>query len=202
MSFPNELIREKDSNSIKKHDLNNCSEIIYIKVTPTKPVLPLMPDDFNEQQEKEVLANCPKIDLRTVKNKESITEFLIELFSYYYDIPKNLIHPKSDLVNDIERYLWARELGVSFEDVTYGRVFCGEDDNGNAIGGIEDRGMMIAILYMTDFSKLVGIELVDNEDQATFCAEEHEFASYYECDTISDLSDLIYSVRLRLTGSN
>ncbi len=202
MSLPNKPVNKKNSNSLKKHDSNNHSQIIYIKITPTKPVLPLMPDDFNEQQEKEVLANCPKIDLRTVKNKESITEFLIELFSYYYDIPKNFIHPQSDIVNDIERYVWARELGVSFEGVTYGRVFCSEDDNGNAIGGIEDRGMMIAMLYMTDFSKLVGIELVDNEEQATFCAEEHEFTSYYECDTISDLSDLIYSVRLRLINSN
>jgi len=63
-----------------------------------------------------------------------------------------------------------------------------------ASGGLEDRGMMIAMFYMTDLSDLLGLHEVDNKNEATFIAEENEFGSYFDCETINELSTLIYSV--------
>lgn len=168
---------------------------MYIRIIPTTPVLPLTPNEYpDNQQESGVLSQCPRIDLRTVNNQDEITEFLIRLFAYYFDIPASFIHPQSRIVDDIERFVWAKELGVDIENVTYGRIFCDKDSDGKAIGGMEDRGMMIAMMYLSDFSDLIGIKEVDLASKDTFEAERDEFGSYYDCNTVEDLSALIYSV--------
>lgn len=174
---------------------DKTANVMYIRIMPTTPVLPLTPNEYpDDQHESEVLAQCPRIDLRTVNHQEEITEFLIRLFAYYFDIPASFIHPQSRIVDDIERYVWAKELGVDIENVTYGHIFCDKDSDGRVIGGIEDRGMMIAMMYLTDFSDLIGIEEVDLASIATFEADRDKFGCYYECNTIAELSTLLYSV--------
>ncbi|WP_170962879.1 hypothetical protein, partial [Vibrio sp. F13] len=123
---------------------------------------------------------CPTIHLSVTTSHKQITAFLIELFAYYFELPQEKIKPDSDLADDIERMVWARELDVPFEDVTYGRIFCGKDEDGNAVGGMEDKGIMIATMFMLDFSDLVGIKEVDNAAGATFEALDDEFGSYYD----------------------
>ncbi len=78
--------------------------------------------------------------------------------------------------------------------MTYGRIFCGKDEEGNAVGGMEDRGIMIATMFMTDFSNLIGIKEVGSAADATIEARDDEFGSYFECVTITELADLVYSV--------
>ncbi|ABM04197.1 hypothetical protein Ping_2466 [Psychromonas ingrahamii 37] len=175
---------------------------MFIKLSPSNTVLPLtFEDDLNTQQEAELLAQCPTIDLTQVSSKEQVTQHLIDLFAYYFQLPTELINEQSDIVNDIERYVWARDLGVTFEDVTYGRIFCGNDNEGNLTGGIEDRGIMIATMYMTDFPDLIGIKVIDDRQNATFEAEDDEFGSYYDCNTVNELSTLVFSVCKKLNAA-
>lgn len=172
---------------------------MYLKISQSKPVLPLLDDDLlTEQAEQELLAKCPAINLHQIEHQQQVTNFLIALFAYYFGLPADSISPEHSIVDDIERQVWAKELEVDFKDVTYGRLFCGTDEKGNATGGLEDKGMMIAMFYMTDLANLLGIHEVDKATEATFRAEENEFASYYDCETINDLSTLIYSVCVKL----
>ncbi|MCA0936688.1 ImmA/IrrE family metallo-endopeptidase [Vibrio alginolyticus] len=172
---------------------------LYIKISPTVPMLPITLDaDLTEEQEQALLATCPTIHLSATTSHQEITEFLIDLFAYYFELPKEKINAQSDLVDDIERQVWARELGVSFEEVAYGRIFCSTDEQGNAVGGMEDRGIMIATMFMMDFSALAGIKEVGSAADATFEARDDEFGSYYDCKTIANLADLIYSVCKKL----
>lgn len=201
MSYPEQQATQEELNILKKLDnMNKEAKPMYIKIIPTSPVLPqTLDDDLSEEQEKRLLEKCPRIHLSSATSHEQITTFLIELFAYYFELPQNKIKPDCDLVDDIERMVWARELGVSFEDVTYGRIFCGRDEEGNVAGGMEDRGIMIAMMFMTDFSDLVGIKEVDNAADATFEAMDDEFGSYYDCKTIADLADLIFTVCEKLS---
>ncbi|PMH44652.1 hypothetical protein BCU68_12450 [Vibrio sp. 10N.286.49.B3] len=181
------------------NEVNKQVEPIYIKVSPTLPVLPqTLEDDLTKEQELALLTRCPKIYLSAETNLQQIIEFLIDLFSYYFELPKNMLTPESDLIDDIERQVWARELGVPYDDVTYGRIFCSKDDKGNIVGGIEDRGLMIATMFMLDFADLIGIKEVNNVSDATFEAANDEFGNYYDCNTISDLANLLYTVCMKL----
>ncbi|MDH5918901.1 hypothetical protein [Vibrio splendidus] len=203
MSYPEQQATQEELKTLEKLDnMTKEAKPIFIKITPTSPVLPqTLNDDLSEGQERLLLAKCPTIHLSVTTSHKQITAFLIELFAYYFELPQNKIRPDSDLADDIERMVWARELGVSFEDVTYGQIFCGQDEDGNAVGGMEDKGIMIATMFMLDFSDLVGIKEVDNTADATFEAMDDEFGSYYDCATISDLVDLIFTVceKLKLT---
>ncbi|MCL1067229.1 hypothetical protein L2735_10460 [Shewanella olleyana] len=172
---------------------------IYIKISPTSPVLPLFSEGvLTKEKELEVLSQCPRIHLSAATSYQQVTLFLIELLSYYFCIPKGNITEQSGLVDDIERLVWAKELSVSFEDVNYGRVFCGKDKEGNPVGGIEDKGMIISMMYMTDFSQLVGINVVNDVSQSTFEALDNDFGNYYECETVGELAELVYSVCKKL----
>ncbi|WP_447079591.1 hypothetical protein [Vibrio alginolyticus] len=196
MNYPEQPATHEELKILEKLD-NMAKEAkpIFIKIAPTSPVLPqTLDDDLSEEQEQLLLAKCPTIHLSATTSHEQITAFLIELFAYYFELPQNKIRPDSDLADDIERMVWARELDVPFEDVTYGRIFCGQDEDGNAVGGMEDKGIMIATMFMLDFSDLVGIKEVDDAADATFEAMDDEFGSYYDCATISDLADLIFTV--------
>lgn len=203
MNYPEQPATQEELKILEKLDnMTKEAKPIFIKIAPTSPVLPqTIDDDLSEEQERLLLAKCPTIHLSATTSHEQITAFLIELFAYYFELPQDKIKPDSDLADDIERMVWARELGVSFEDVTYGRIFCGQDEDGNAVGGMEDKGIMIATMFMLDFSDLVGIKEVDDVADATFEAMDDEFGSYYDCATISDLADLIFTVceKLKLT---
>ncbi|MEZ8882547.1 hypothetical protein AB4559_06240 [Vibrio sp. 10N.222.51.C8] len=203
MDYPEPPVTKEEIATFEKLDeMNKEMKSMYIKISPTAPVLPqTLDDDLSEEQERLLLAKCPTIHLSATTSHGQITAFLIELFAYYFELPQDKIKPDSDLADDIERMVWARELGVSFEDVTYGRIFCGQDEDGNAVGGMEDKGIMIATMFMLDFSDLVGIKEVDDAADATFEAMDDEFGSYYDCATISDLADLIFTVceKLKLT---
>lgn len=200
MIYPEQQVTQEELNILKKLDnMNKEAKPMYIKIVPTSPVLPqTLDDDLSEEQERQLLEKCPRIHLSSATSHEQITTFLIELFAYYFELPQVKIKPGSDLADDIERMVWARELGVSFKDVTYGRIFCGQDEDGNAVGGMEDKGIMIATMFMLDFSNLVGIKEVDNATDATFEAMDDEFDSYYDCATVTELADLIYSVCTKL----
>lgn len=203
MNYPEQHATQEELNILKElENMNKEAKPIFIKIVPTSPVLPqTLDDDLSEEQERLLLAKCPRIHLSSATSHEQITAFLIELFAYYFELPQDKIKPDSDLADDIERMVWARELGVSFEDVTYGRIFCSKDEDGNAVGGMEDKGIMIATMFMLDFSDLVGIKEVDNAADATFEAMDDEFGSYYDCATVSELADLVFTVceRLKLT---
>ncbi|CAM4206571.1 hypothetical protein [Vibrio neonatus] len=200
MNYPEQPARQEELNTLQELDkINKEVKPMYIKIVPTSPVLPqMLDDDLSEKEERLLLTKCPTIHLSATTSHEHITTFLIELFAYYFELPQDKIKPDSDLVDDIERMVWARELGVSFENVTYGRIFCSRDEDGNAVGGMEDRGIIIAMMFMLDFSDLVGIKEVDNAVDATFEAMDDEFGNYNDCATINDLSDLIYSVCRRI----
>lgn len=200
MYYPEQTLTGNDLKALEQtKDMKKEVNPLYIKISPTSPVLPQTLDaDLTQEKELAILATCPTIYLSATTSHQKITDFLIDLFAYYFELPKEKINAQSDLVDDIEGQVWARELGVSFGDVTYGRIFCGKDDEGNVAGGMEDRGIMIAMMFMTDFSDLVGIKEVDNAADATFEAMDDEFGSYYDCATISDLADLIYSVCVKL----
>ncbi len=206
MHYPEQPITDNDLKALEKlKQMEKEVKPLYLKISPTVPALPLtLEDDLTEEQERTLLATCPTIHLSATTSHQQITEFLIDLFAYYFELPKEKINAQSDLVDDIERQVWARELGVSFEDVTYGRIFCGKDEEGNAVGGMEDRGIMIATMFMTDFSSLVGIKEVSSAADATFEARDDEFSSYYDCVTVTDLADLVYSVcsTLKLNEDN
>ncbi|MDO6678431.1 MULTISPECIES: hypothetical protein [unclassified Shewanella] len=174
---------------------------MFIKISPSIQCLPLTDDDdLTSEQENALLEQCPTINLHKINNKEQISQYLMRLFAYYFQISPQVINLNSNIVDDIERHVWAKELGVAFDDVTYGRLFCSQDDEGNAVGGLEDRGMMIATMYMTDFPDLVGIKEVRSAQEATFEAEDDEFGSYFDCETLDELSDLIYSVCKKLNN--
>ncbi|CAM3166304.1 hypothetical protein [Vibrio rarus] len=182
-----------------------CEEnTLYIKIAPTSPLLPLMNvDALTPEQETELLEKCPIIHLSGSTTRQQISHFLVDLFAYYFEVPKEKFNEQSCLVDHIERLAWAKELGVSFEDVTYGRILCSQDDDGNVTGGLEDRGMLLGMMFaLGEFSKLIGINLVDSAADATFIAGENEFGSYYDCHTIDGLTDLIYSVCQRLKMCN
>lgn len=175
---------------------------MYLRISPSKPILPLLDDEIlTKQEERALLATCPSINLHKIRDQQQVTDYLISLFAYYFSLPSDNISAEQSIVDDIERQVWAKELGVDFEDVTYGKLFCNKDENGQATGGLEDRGMMIAMFYMTDLSDLLGLHEVDNKSEATFIAEENEFGSYFDCETINELSTLIYSVCNKLIQS-
>lgn len=196
MYYPEQTLTGNDLKALEQtKDMKKEVNPLYIKISPTSPVLPQTLDaDLTQEQERAILATCPTIYLSATTSHQQVTDFLIDLFAYYFELPKEKINAQSDLVDDIERQVWARELGVSFEDVTYGRIFCSKDEEGNVAGGMEDRGIMISMMFMLDFSNLIGIIEVSNAIEATFEAQGDEFDSYYDCKTISDLADLIYSV--------
>ncbi|WP_042011565.1 hypothetical protein [Aeromonas fluvialis] len=200
MNYPGQAVTHEEAKALDKlENMTNEAKPMYIKIAPTSPVLPQMLDDnLSEEQERQLLSKCPKVHLSAKTSHEHITTFLIELFAYYFELPQEMIKPSSDLADDIERMVWARKLGVSFEEVTYGRIFCSKDENGNIVGGMEDKGIMIVIMFMLDFSDLVGIKVVADSAEATLETMKNEFGSYYDCATIGDLADLIYSVCKKL----
>lgn len=173
---------------------------MFIKISKTTPVLPLFVDDaLTEKQETQLLAKCPIIDLNFIEHKEQITHFLILLFAYYFDLSSDNINAEHSLVDDIERQIWAKELGVDVDDVTYGKLFCGKGEDGNAIGGLEDRGMILATFFMLDFADLIGLKETEEKSEATFEADDDEFGSYYDCENINELATLIFLVCEKLT---
>ena len=170
-------------------------EIMFVNVSLSTQVLSIFYDEtLSSDEQNDLIAKCPTIDLHTVRHKGQILDYLISLFAYYFQIPQHLIHGNSDMVDDLERHVWARELDVSFENVTYGRLLCSKDDDGNIIGGLEDRGMIIGMMYMMDFAQMIGIKIVEDPMEATFEAAQDDFGSYYDCGTIDDLTNLIFSV--------
>ncbi|WP_274026685.1 hypothetical protein [Vibrio parahaemolyticus] len=201
MYYPEQTLTGNDLKALEQlKEMKKEVRPLYIKISPTSPVLPqTLEDDLTQEQERAILASCPTIYLSATTSHQQISNFLIDLFAYYFELPKEKINAKSDLVDDIERQVWARELGVSFEDVTYGRIFCSKDEEGNVAGGMEDRGIMIATMFMLDFSDLIGIKEVSNAIEATFEAQDDEFGSYYDCQTIADLADLIFTVCEKLS---
>ncbi|PKG38931.1 hypothetical protein [Psychromonas sp. Urea-02u-13] len=168
---------------------------MLIKLTSSTPDLPFAEDDLlNEEQVQALLAQCPTINLKAVQNKQQITQFLVELFTYYFGLNTNNISPENCLVDNIERQIWAKELDVAFEDVTYAKVFCSKDEEGKTTGGLEDRGMILTTFFMFDFADLIGLHIVNNEEEATLKIDENEFKSYYDCKNINELSTLLFSV--------
>ena len=175
---------------------------MYLKISDSKPVLPLFDDEqLTAQQEATLIAKCPRINLHSIEYKQQINDFLISLFAYYFSLPEASITAEQSIVDDIERRIWAKELGVDAQDLSYGRIFCSTDEHGNTTGGLEDRGLIIAFFYMTELPDLLGLHVVDNKDEATFAADEDEFGSYYDCDTINALSTLIFSVCEKLQST-
>lgn len=175
---------------------------VYIKISPSTPALPyFLEDDLTKEQEQALLSTCPQIHLSSTTTYEQVSSFIIELFAYYYQIPLERITLKSDLADDVERLIWAKELEVPFEGVTYARIFCGVDKDGNPTGGIEDKGLIIAMFFLSELSQLVGIEIVENPSDSTFTVMDGELGSYYDCVTVEDLVDLIYSVCEKLKAS-
>jgi len=169
---------------------------MYIKVQRSTPILPFDHDDLNEQQESEFLEKCPIIDLRLVSDQSEVETFLIDLFAYYFQLPKANISADADLLDNIERQVWAKELDVPYDDVTYGRIFCGKNEHGELVGGMSDKGIIMATLFMFDFGDAVGINTSDvSNDDNTFDVGADDFANYSDCANIKELSQLLFSVK-------
>lgn len=169
---------------------------MYIKVQRSTPILPFDHDDLTEQQESEFLNSCPVIDLRLVFNQDEVETFLIDLFAYYFQLPKANISADADLLDDIERQVWAKELDVPYDDVTYGRIFCGKDESGQLVGGMSDKGIIMAALFLFDFGDAVGVDALDAcNDDNTFDVGDDDFANYSDCKNIKELAELLFSVK-------
>ena len=113
-------------------------------------------------------------------------------------ISVELVTPDADLVDEIERHVWAKELEVPFEKVEYGKILCGTDENGKPTGGLSDRGLLMSFFMMMDLRDGIGICTVEEKGEATFEAEEGEFGNFSDCKTISDMADILEAVRVRL----
>lgn len=167
---------------------------MYISVTHSKPVLPFTADDLTERDEQALLAASPFIDLRALPSEQEIFVFLQALFAHYFQIPAETITHESRLLEDIEKAVWSKELAVPVEEVTYERIFCGKDAQGNAVGGLSDKGLIMTTLFMFDFPTAIGIHEVENAREAVFETSEGEFNGYAECQTVRDLLVLIWQV--------
>ena len=134
------------------------NERIYVKVEPSIPILPFNDaDELSPAEEAKQLAESPIIDLKLTSSRSEIIVHLRALIAHYFQLPFKLVTPEADLVDEVERHVWARELGVDFEDVSYGRIFSSEDNTGNLVGGISDRGLLMSCFMMMDLVHGVGV---------------------------------------------
>ena len=167
---------------------------MHILVTKSSPVLPFSADNLTARDEQKILANSPVIDLRMQPTEQEVFSFIQALFSYYFQISKEIITRQSSLLDDIEKAAWARELEIPVEEVTYGRILCSKDQQGNMVGGLSDKGLLMTSLFMFDLSSALGIHKVADASKATFEVRQDEFKSYADCHTVQDLVDLIGQV--------
>ncbi|WP_461534750.1 hypothetical protein [Spongorhabdus nitratireducens] len=172
---------------------------MYIKVEKSVPIQPFNDqDNLKPAEMARLLSESPTIDLRNVTSQAEVVSYLQSLIAHYFQIPAELVTPEADLIDDIERHIWARELDVPFEEVDYGRILCGKDEEGNPTGGLSDRGLLMSVFMVMDLANGVGVSTVDNEAEATIEAEEDEFGSFFDCRTINELANILEAVRVRL----
>ncbi|MRI33804.1 hypothetical protein EOPP23_12490 [Endozoicomonas sp. OPT23] len=172
---------------------------MYVRVTPSIPILPFNDkDDLSPEEERRLMAKTPFIDFRQVLSRSEIVAHLQALIAHYFQLPIKLVTPEADLVDEIERHIWARELEVNFEEVEYGKILCGRDDNGELTGGLSDRGLLMGFFMAMDFADGVGVCVVYDEDSGTFPVAEGDYGNYADCKNINELADILEAVRLKL----
>ncbi|MBM7073502.1 hypothetical protein JQC92_15920 [Shewanella sp. 202IG2-18] len=170
-----------------------------MNIKESTPIFPFVEDldELSVNAQLELIKQCPSINLKQPQTRKSVLEFVRALFVYYFQIPAMDFELSSDLLEDVEKQVWAKELEVPEDEVTHGRLFTHVDSEGNHTGGVSDKGMLLMSLFMFDIADVTGIHVVDESDDYTFCAKESEFKSYYECKTVAELVDIIYRVSIK-----
>lgn len=180
---------------------------MFLKINKTEQMLPFYGVALRtDAEEALLLKKCPTMTPLRITSKKQVTDFLCNIFAWYFALPLKHVLPEMDLVNVIERHVWANEMGTSFDDVSYGRIFCGKDENNNTTGGIEDKGIIMWTFLQCDLPLLVGIHnlnkkteekaILDSKINHDFILEvgDDEFEDFDECENIEQLSTLIFSI--------
>ncbi|MDN2483430.1 hypothetical protein [Vibrio agarivorans] len=166
----------------------------YLKVSRPRPCVPYIGYDYLDLTDDELKQRCPLIRFTQVTDVKQLEEYLIEFFAFNYHIDANLLTRESSLVDDVERHVWAQELDMPFEEVTYGRIGCGKDDDGNVVGGISDRGLVMFMFFQFDLESLFGIRTVKEPRKANLVVNpEEDPGSLLDCETIADLAAFMFA---------
>ncbi|CAM4449865.1 hypothetical protein [Vibrio agarivorans] len=166
----------------------------YLKVSRPRPCVPYIGYDGLDLTDEELQQKCPLIRFTQVTDVKRLETYLIDFFAFYYNIDASLLTRESGLVDDVERYVWAQELDLPFEEVTYGRIGCGQDDDGNVVGGISDRGLIMFMFLQFDLESLFGIRAVKEPSKANLVVEPEEVPGHLcDCETIADLAAFMFA---------
>lgn len=105
-----------------------------------------------------IQGQCPTIEFGIKQSRNQISSYVKKLIEFFFDISEQIITEQAHLVDDIERFYWAKELDVAVKDVTYGKLFCSPNACGELTGGISDRGLAMYLFLSFDLPDAVGIE--------------------------------------------
>ncbi|WP_163931448.1 hypothetical protein [Paraferrimonas sp. SM1919] len=167
---------------------------MYIKLAHNQPLEPGNPELWPHVTESTVQNYFPKFDLRTAESFEAILQSVIDLSAYYFQLPADIVKADTNFF-DLERHSFALLDGCSFEDVKYNRIGCSIDEKGNAIGGIEDRGLMLYAMFNCDAEELYGISLVTTKAEASVRVKRGVLPNFSDCDTPYDLAKLFLRIQ-------
>lgn len=131
---------------------------------------PLEPQELPQKELEAMAANCPVLDMRQPLTRTQILMHVQAYFCHTFDAPELVVTESSNVIEDLERFYYAKVEGISQDDVEY-KSF---------IGALSDRGLVgyLAICY----------ELPDTMGFDATTLVEPDFDSYFAVE-IKDTND-------------
>lgn len=125
--------------------------------------------------------DCPTLNIQNGTTSDKLLDHMLNFTYWYFEFSDGEINAESDFLDVIERKAYARNDGVSVDEVEYGRI--GVDSNGE--GGIPDRGFIIAWSFLPDLFETLGIP------------DDSKLSGYmelYGAANIKELSEVMYKI--------
>ncbi|WP_163931450.1 hypothetical protein [Paraferrimonas sp. SM1919] len=167
---------------------------MYIKLEPNQVMYPETLFLWDHVTTDTVEDHYPAFDLRKAESFAEVQQSVINLVAYYFQLPHKLVTLDANLV-DLERHCFAKDSGCSYDDVSYGRIFCSVDADGNTSGGMSDQGLMVYMMLEWCHQEMFGVSVTKDANEASLQIEEGEVGYFVDCETPGQIAELLWKLK-------